>query len=289
MYAIENNSLRVLINPVGAELASVVKKSTKVEYIWQGNSEIWGSQAPVLFPIIGGLKDGTYIFKDKLYQLPKHGFIRYNKDLKVCQQSDTKVSFTLERSEKTLAAYPFQFIFEISFELIENEIKVTHLIKNVDSQIMYFNVGGHPAFNCPLNALEEYNDYYISLRNGIRGKSHLLTHDGLITDNTISVFTEDNIQLTSSLFDNDALIFKNIKAEEATLYHKTKGAVLRMRFEDFPDLGIWAKPKAPFVCIEPWLGYADVEHTTQQLIEKEGVQTLGQGEIHTSSYVIQIC
>lgn len=289
MYSIENDTLRVAIDPVGAELSSIIKKFTKAEYIWQGNPEIWSSQAPVLFPIIGGLKQGRYIFNNQTYQLPKHGFIRYNKDLKVYQQSDEKVSFTLESSEKTLAAYPFQFVFEISFELLENEIKVTHLIKNVDSQTMYFSVGGHPAFNCPLYPEEEYNDYYISLVNGTGDKSYLLTDDGLITENTVPVFTNNQIQLTPNLFNNDALIFKNIKANEAVLHHNTKGAIVRMKFEDFPDLGIWAKPKAPFVCLEPWLGYADVEHTTQQLIEKEGIQRLEQGEIHYSTYTIEIC
>ena len=119
MHTIENDLLRVQIDPVGAELASVFKKSTQQEYMWQGDPNIWGSQAPVLFPIIGGLKEGTYFFNDTAYQLPKHGFIRYNQGLKVDQQSPTKVSFSLESNTETLTMYPFRFYFEVAFELIE--------------------------------------------------------------------------------------------------------------------------------------------------------------------------
>ena len=111
---------------------------------------------------------------------------------------------------------------------------------------------------------------------------------GIITSKTVSVFAGDRIPLTRELFANDALIFKNIQAEKATLHHQTKGEVLSITFSDFPDLGIWAKPNGDFVCIEPWLGYADVTDSNQKLSEKEGIQTLGVGKTHHSSYEITI-
>ncbi len=288
MYTLENEQLKVSINPVGAELSSIWSKSNQQEYLWQGDTNIWSSQAPVLFPIIGGLKNGSYIHNNKTYQLPKHGFIRYNKDLGVDQESDTKIVFLLESSEKTLKMYPFEFSFQISFELIRNQIKVTHKIKNTAQEMMFFSVGGHPAFNCPLFTSEKYSDYYITLDGGVGTKSHILTSDGLIDTKSIAVFEDEKIPLTPNLFDNDALIFKNINAQKATLYHKTKGPIVMMSFEDFPDLGIWAKPNAPFVCIEPWLGYADVVDTDQNLRNKEGIQCLAAGKTHKSSYCIAI-
>jgi len=288
MHTIENDLLRVQIDPVGAELANVFKKSTQQEYMWQGDPNIWGSQAPVLFPIIGGLKEGTYFFNDTAYQLPKHGFIRYNQGLKVNQQSATKVAFSLESNAETLAMYPFRFYFEVAFELIENQIQVSHVVKNEDTQSLYFSLGGHPAFNCPLKEDENYEEYYITLADGKEQQSHLLSNTGLIQKDSITVFEEGKIQLTDTLFAHDALIFKGIHAKEATLHHQTKGAILKMNFEDFPDLGIWAKPKAPFVCIEPWLGHADVVDTTQKLEEKAGIQTLDQGKTNTSTYSIRI-
>ncbi|MCK8520162.1 aldose 1-epimerase family protein [Aquimarina sp. D1M17] len=288
MYTLENEILHVKLNPAGAELSSVIKKSTQQEYMWQGDPEIWGSQAPVLFPIVGGLKDDTYFYENKAYQLPKHGFIRYNKDLVFKKDSDTKISLSLGSSEKTLAMYPFEFFFEISFELIENKIEISHRIENIGTKTMYFNVGGHPAFNCPLEDTELYNEYYITLKDEAEHESYALAPNGLIQEGTFPVFNDKKLPLTQNLFDNDALIFKNIKAKEATLYHKTKGAIVGLTFEDFPDLGIWAKPKAPFVCIEPWLGYADVEHSNQILEDKEGIKRLNPGELHRSSYAITI-
>ncbi|WP_109300934.1 aldose 1-epimerase family protein [Aquimarina sp. AU474] len=287
MYILENDTLKVTVNPIGAELSSIIKKSNQKEYLWQGDPEIWGSQAPVLFPIIGGLKNNSYLFEGKEYTMPKHGFIRYNKDL-VASQSKNKISFTLFSSPKTLLVYPFDFVFTIDFELLENQIIVSHTIQNTGHQKMYFSIGGHPAFNCPINQSHSYEDYYISFKEGKGTPSYVLSPNGLISDDTISVFDDDKIYLTSDIFNNDALIFKNIHAKEATLCHKTNGEIISISFPDFSDLGIWAKPKAPFVCIEPWFGYADIVDTDQLLITKKGIQGLNEDAIHKSRYQIEI-
>lgn len=288
IHTIENNHLIVSIDTTGAELTSIKSKKDNNEFLWQGDPSIWASQAPVLFPIIGGLKNGNYTYKGKKYSLPKHGFIRYNKNVIGTQNSPTKASFALSSSEDTWSSYPFEFSFTISFELINNQLIVSHTIKNNGSETLFFSVGGHPAFNCPLHAAETYEDYYIELENVENSKSYVLNDQGLISKNTISVMNDHKIWLNDTLFDQDALIFKNINAKKATLTHKTKGPVLSMDFKDFPDLGIWAKPKAPYVCIEPWLGYADVEDTSQNIEEKEGIQKLDEGKTHNSSYTITI-
>ncbi|MHA7058680.1 aldose 1-epimerase family protein [Aquimarina sp. M1] len=288
IHTLENDQLIATIDTAGAELTSIKSKKDNKEYLWQGDPNIWASQAPVLFPIIGGLKNGSYTYKEKSYSLPKHGFIRYNKNIIGAQNSPTQVSFSLSTSEETLKSYPFKFKFTISFELINNQIRISHSIDNNGSQPMFFSVGGHPAFNCPIHPSETYEAYYILLEKISNTDCYVLTSNGLISDQTISVIEDHKIWLTDSIFDNDALIFKNIKAEKATLVHKEKGPVLSMDFKDFPDLGIWAKPKAPYVCIEPWLGYADVEETTQNIEEKEGIQKLDEGKTHNSSYTITI-
>ena len=288
IHTIENEELTVRIDTTGAELTSIKTKKDNREFLWQGDPAIWASQAPVLFPIIGGLKNGTYTYKEKNYSLPKHGFIRYNKNVIGTQNSKTKASFSLSWSEETLSSYPFKFSFTISFELINNQIIVSHTIENKDSETMFFSVGGHPAFNCPLDTSEKYEDYYISLKKTKNPESYVLNDQGLISKNTISIIEDHKIWLTDTLFDKDALIFKNINAKKATLTHKTKGPVLSVDFKDFPDLGIWAKHQSPYVCIEPWLGYADVEETTQNIEEKEGIQKLNEGKTHNTSYTITI-
>ncbi|SEL70841.1 Galactose mutarotase [Aquimarina amphilecti] len=288
IHTIENDHLIVSIDSIGAELTSIKTKKDNKEFLWQGDPTIWASQAPVLFPIIGGLKNGTYTYKKKSYSLPKHGFIRYNKNIVGTKTPPSKASFSLPFSSETLNSYPFKFKFTISFELIKNQIIVSHSIENKDSKTMFFSVGGHPAFNCPINSSETYEDFYIHLDNINNSESNILSDEGLISKDTISVIKDHKIQLTENLFDKDALIFKKIHAKKATLTHKTKGPVLSMDFNDFPDLGIWAKPKASYVCIEPWLGYADIEETTQNIEEKEGIQKLDEGKIHTSNYTITI-
>jgi len=287
IHIIENNELTVRIDTTGAELTSIKTKKDDREFLWQGDPNIWAGQAPVLFPIIGGLKNGSYTYKGKSYSLPKHGFIRH-KNLITTKNSDSKISFSLSSSKETLEIYPFKFNLTISFELINNQIIVTHTIENNGSETMFFSVGGHPAFNCPLYDSENYEDYYIKLEKAKNPESYVLNDQGLISKNTIAAIDDYKIFLTHTLFDNDALIFKNINANKATLIHKINGPVLSMDFKDFPDLGIWAKPKAPYVCIEPWLGYADVEETTQNIEEKEGIQKLDKGKTHNSSYTITI-
>ncbi|MBW1297344.1 aldose 1-epimerase family protein [Aquimarina litoralis] len=286
MFTIENDQLTVTINSVGAELSSIITKKDNKEYLWQGDPTIWASQAPVLFPIVGGLKNGTYRYQDQQYRLPKHGFIRYNDAIKGTQNSASKASFTLSSSEDTLEKYPFQFQFTISYKLVDHQLIVSHTVENHDTKTMYFSIGGHPAFNCPIDPLENYEDYYIELERSKNMDCFVLTSDGLISDETISVMKDRKIWLTDTLFDNDALIFKDIQANKATLIHKEKGAIISMDFKDFPDLGIWAKPKAHYVCIEPWLGYADVISTTQNITEKEGIQQLEKEQIHSSQYTI---
>ncbi|WP_298544606.1 aldose 1-epimerase family protein [uncultured Aquimarina sp.] len=288
IHTIENDQLIVRIDTTGAELTSIKTKKDNKEFLWQGDPAIWASQAPVLFPIIGGLKNGMYTYKGKSYSLPKHGFIRYNKNVIGTQNSKTKASFSLSSSEETLNSYPFEFSFTISYELINNQLLVSHNISNKGSETMFFSVGGHPAFNCPLDSSEAYEDYYIKLENVDDTQSYQLSDKGLISNNTVSVIDNHKIWLTDTLFDKDALIFKNIDAKKATLIHKTNGPILSMDFNDFPDLGIWAKHKSPYVCIEPWLGYADLEETSQNIEEKEGIQKLDEGKTHNSSYTITI-
>ncbi|UZO79931.1 aldose 1-epimerase family protein [Aquimarina sp. ERC-38] len=288
MEQIENNELKIAVNPIGAELSSIKKKSNQKQYLWQGDLEFWKSQAPVLFPIVGGLKDEFYLYKNKKYSVPKHGFIRYNPDLKLEKPAGDQIVYSYASTEATKKNYPFDFKFKITYELADNRIIVNHEVKNTGDDILYFAIGGHPAFNCPLNNQESYEDYYIQLQNGHNTLSYVLNSSGLITDQTKQVMEGDKIHLTTHLFDDDALIFKNIKAEKATLVHKENGAILSVNFSDFPDLGIWAKPKAPFICVEPWLGYADLENSNHILAEKEGIQSLNATEVHHSSYTISI-
>ena len=290
MYKLKNDLLNISIQHEGAELCNIRSATSHLEFLWQADPEIWGSHAPNLFPIIGALKDNTYYFNSKAYSMPKHGFLRRNTNFEVIAQSKTEITFKLSTNEQLKTIYPFDFEFLLTYELIDNVLHLHHTVKNTDHKTIYFSLGGHPAFNCPLYNDETYTDYILDFERSESCESHILDiPTGLVTEKTKSVFTEAQyIQLKPDLFDEDALIFKNLQSRKVTLKHKQKGNVLSVKFEGFPYLGIWAKPNAPYVCIEPWLGIADAETTDQQFIDKEGIVALQAHTIFKATYSIEI-
>ncbi len=152
---------------------------------------------------------------------------------------------------------------------------------------MYFSLGGHPAFNCPLYDNEMYSDYALEFEQNETAPAFLLNSDGLVGDKKRMMLTDSNLlPLHKHLFDDDALIFKNLSSRKVSLVSRKTGRILTMHYEGFPYLGIWAKPGASFVCIEPWQGIADTADTTQELTQKEGVMSLGSGDIHRAGYSI---
>ncbi len=289
MNQIQNDFLSVGVLSKGAELCSIKNLKTDKEYIWQANPEIWSSHAPNLFPIIGALKNREFFFNNKPYQLPKHGIIRNNGNIQLKEQKPDSLIFHLEYSEETLKSYPFKFDFEIKFQLNGKTLIVYHKITNLDDKAMYFSIGGHPAFNAPIYEGETYEDYYLEFDRNLDLNTWLLNEEGLISSETRPVLRNDNkIELHRNLFDKDALIFKNIESKKVALKSRKSGTVLTVEYNDFKDLGIWAKPGAPYVCIEPWLGYADVEGTSQDLKTKEGIMELMPSKTFDASYTITI-
>jgi len=289
VHRLQNENLSIGVKLTGAELCSIQKIKTGTEYIWQAIPEIWSSHAPNLFPIIGSLKNGEFLFNNKAYQLPKHGILRNNNNIELKEQNPDSLIFNLKYSAETLKSYPFKFNFEIKFQLEEKTLTVFHKITNLDEKPMYFSVGGHPAFNAPLNEGESYDDYYLEFDRNMDLNTYLLNEEGLISSETRTLIRNENkIALHRNLFDTDALIFKNIESKKVALKSKNSGTVLTVEYNDFKDLGIWAKPAAPYVCIEPWLGYADVEGTTQDLKIKEGIMELMPSETFNASYTITI-
>lgn len=289
MFQIQNDFLKVGVHSKGAELCSIVKKQTGREYIWQANPDIWANHAPILFPIVGGLKNGSYSYEGKEFHLPRHGFVRNNTNIILTESTENSLTFSLTHSEETHKNYPFQFYLEITYFLEKNNLTVTHKVINPGEKHLYFSVGGHPAFNVPLTEGEEYEDHYLEFDRNLKLETNLLTEEGLISSRTKRV-TENGrrIDLHKDLFNKDALIFRNINSKNVALVSKNSGKILSVEFDDFKDLGIWAKPAASFVCIEPWLGHADLENTTGDIKTKEGIIELMPSLEFSASYTILI-
>lgn len=289
MYRLQNEWLSLGVLPEGAELCSIKSLENNREYVWQADPAIWGSHAPNLFPIIGALKDDSYILDNVNYNLPKHGFVRNNKNLKLINSSDSELIFSLYYSEETLKMYPFKFEFQIKYTLKEKEICISHKVFNHGENDLYFSLGGHPAFNLPISDNTNLEDYFLEFDEPMDLETQILTKDGLIGNETKTVLKGKNkIQLHESIFDNDALIFKNILSKKVKLSSKEEGPILEVAFSDFNNLGIWAKPAAPYVCIEPWLGIADYDTTDQNFKTKDGILKLEASKQFEATYTISI-
>ena len=289
MYILKNDQLEIGIQHKGAELCSIKNLKNNKEYMWQADPEIWGSHAPNLFPVIGALKGNQIKYEGEFYDMPRHGFIRHNENLEVKNQTETSITFSIKSNEELRKIYPFEFEFELSFTLKDKSVEVNHMVKNLDTKSIYFQIGGHPAFNAPLFEGETYEDYYLEFDQDLTLETYLLGESGLVSDNTKTIIeNSDKIQLTKDLFNNDALIFKDITSKNVSLKSKNHGSILSVSYDDFKNLGVWAKPGAPYVCIEPWLGIADVEGTDQNFKTKEGIIELETSKDYSATYTITL-
>jgi galactose mutarotase-like enzyme len=278
MIFIENENLHIAIQAKGAELDSIVHKQNNLEYLWQGDPAFWSKKSPILFPIVGTLKDNTYVYEGKKYSLPRHGFAR-DKVFEVEHHTADKATFLLKSDAESFENYPFDFEFRVHYTLKDNTLSVTYDVKNRDNGDMYFSVGGHPAFRLPLVKDTDYTDYFIELNTVETSGRYPLSKDGLLALHTNPFFENiDKMPLKQSIFYEDAVVLKHLKSNSMAIRSTKTPHGLRMTFDRFPYFGIWAAKNAPFVCLEPWCGIADSVNTTQELTEKEGINKLTIGE-----------
>ena len=288
MTIIENSLFKVSIRNQGGELTSFYNKATKVEHLWQGNAQVWPWHAPNLFPIVGGLINDTLMVDGKSYTMGRHGFNR-QRELLLLSADAQSAKFSLPYCEKTLAVYPYKFDFQIHYDLIDDALRITYKVINLDRKCIYFSVGGHPAFNVPFHPGEKYEDYYLEFETTEKLATHQLSSEGFFTGETHPVTTQGNkLFLTRELFAKDALVFKNLRSRVVTIKSTQHDETLTVEFPHFNYLGIWAKPGADFVCIEPWLGCADTEGKQVDISEKEAIQKLHVGHVFEAAYFLSV-
>lgn len=288
MISIENEFLTVSFRTKGAEMISIFNKKTQTEHLWQADPAVWSWYAPNLFPIVGGLVNNELQVEGQTYHMTRHGFTRES-EFKLVEITETHAKFSLPFNETTLAAYPFRFEFQVLFDLFEQGLRVTYKVINLDDQTIYYSVGAHPAFQVPFKADENYEDYYLEFETSEPLLTHLLSAKGLMSGETEMVPMEGRkLWLTKHLFDRDALVFKNITSKNVSIRSKNHDQSLSISFEDFNDLGIWAKPGAPFVCIEPWLGYSDTEGKVTDIKQKEAIAKLEHGHVFEAKFTISL-
>ncbi len=275
LHYLENQYLRVGIESMGAEMQHLIKLEEGLELLWTGDPAIWSGQAPNLFPIVGALPNDTFTHEGKAYTMLRHGFARKT-EFELVEEKKDKLVFSLTHSEKTLAQYPFKFKLYIAYKLEENSVSATYHVINTDDKTIYFSVGGHPGFNVPLYPNETYTDYYLEFEHRETAARYLIDATGLQTGETERVLTDSRVlPLQHEYFDKDAIILKDLKSHQVTLASKKSPHRLKIDFEGFPLLGIWAKPgPSPYVCIEPWCGITSKVGDTGELKDKEGINSL---------------
>ena len=287
-YEIKNSFIKAKIKSFGAELNSLQKIDEDLEYIWQGDSKYWNRHSPILFPIVGRLKNDSYTYQNQKYNMTQHGFAR-DKEFEVIKNEADFMEFRLKSDEKTLEIYPFSFELYLSYKLEKNSLIVSYKVINKSDDKMLFSIGAHPAFNWTLKEDEKKEDYFIEFEDLKQTKRYFLNDLGLLYKKEDLKIIDNKIPLNEKLFKNDALVFNDVNIKIITLKNSNNENFVKLNFKNFPYLGIWSKPSgSPFICIEPWFGIADDENSIQNFEEKKGLITLKKDEVFSCFYSIGI-
>ena len=286
MLQLSNEHVSITIAEKGAELQSLIRKDLHLEYLWSGDAAFWGKKSPVLFPIVGGLKNNSYTYKGQTYTLGRHGFAR-DMVFTMAEQTADSIRFLLTDNADTLKVYPFPFNFEVVYTLEDTRLTVSYRVLNTGQEDMFFSVGGHPAFRVPLAGGTAYEDYYLHFNREETAGKWPLSPDGLIERSTQPLLDHTHsLPLARPLFYADALVLKHLAADAVTLKSDATPHGLEFLFSGFPFLGIWAAKNADFVCIEPWCGIADHVDASGKLEEKDGINQLHAGGLFERSWQV---
>lgn len=286
-YTIENDVFAVQIDSKGAELCSMKSKASGIEFVWQGNPSIWARHAPILFPIIGRLKDKIYTVSGEEFTITQHGFGR-DLEFACTAQGKTSIDFTLTPNEYTKPMYPFDFALTVRYTLEGSTLCKQHITTNNGGTEMYYEVGGHDAYNVALNPDEIMSDYYIDFGGGDAIHPLINNETLMITKEKRPVLLEKGkLYLTSELFALDALILDEVPIRSVCVRSDKSNYCIRMDFEDFPYLGIWSKYtgwETNYVCIEPWSTLPDAAYLDHALENKVGIRCLQPGASETLTF-----
>jgi galactose mutarotase-like enzyme len=273
LTTISSDQLTVTVSDLGAEPQSILANGHEI--LWHGDAEWWTGRAPVLFPIVGRSVEGQVAVDGQGGEMGQHGFARRSQFERV-SQTETEVVHRLISSDATRAAYPSDFELELTHRVEGPTLSVTAIVTNTSDTDMPFGLGFHPAFLWPLPGAEG-QPHQITLDNGASPEVALLDGGYLTEAREPSVFTDGVLDLSHDLFDRDALIFPE-GAGSGLRYHAPGAPVLDFKFENLPNLGIWQKPGAPFLCIEPWHGMAALKGAGPEIAERPYSQTLPAGQ-----------
>ena len=288
-YILENDSLKVEIDSFGAEIKSIRSKADDRGYMWYADKKYWGRTSPVLFPFVGSVKNKEYQYQGKTYSMGQHGFARDMEHTMTVQTKDT-IWFQLTDTAETMEKYPFAFILSIGYELKENEVKVLWKVENPAKTDLYFSIGAHPAFLCPIHGEADKAGYslYFGRVDEIHHHGNTIDTGMSIREDLILPLTDGKAAITPEFFDRCTYMVEGKQTGEVGLVDPEGKRYVTVLF-DTPLFAVWSPEgkNAPFVCIEPWYGRCDAEDFEGSLEEREYENCLHAGELFEASYTMR--
>lgn len=288
-YMIENDDICIRISSRGAEMQSI-KKRDGVEYLWQGDPDIWRNRATNIFPYIGRLTDGVYRYQGVQYELRRHGFLPVT-ELAVEKTAPHSITFSLIADDKIKQSYPFDFKYQITYMLVGNEIRIRIAVTNQGQREMYFGLGGHPGFFAPPGGEGTFEDCYFEFEQPARPVQVELTETGFVSGSTKEYVLRDGryLDLRHDLFDRDAIVLKDMSRSVALRSKVSRRAVV-VTYEQMDYLGFWHTPgtKAGFVCVEPWTSLPSRDGKIEDLEEQGDLVRLEAGACYQNVWSIAI-
>lgn len=279
-------ALAAEISLLGAELRTLTT-SDGLDLQWDGDPAVWRGRAPILFPVIGLLEGGLYRFDGRAYEMPKHGFARHSM-FEIVSSSADAARFRLSPSCATQAIYPFDFQLDIEFAVVDHTLTLGAVISNHGNGTMPASFGFHPALRWPLPFGAPRADHRIRFAADEPEPVRRIDADGFLKRDPVATpVIGDTLALRDELFVDDALIFDRL-ASRSVHYGAPDGAQLHVRFDDFPTLGVWTKPGADFICIEPWHGFSDPVGFAGDIRQKPGIFEVAPGMSRSMSMSITL-
>ena len=288
-YKLKNDVLEISVSAKGAELTSIKDDKGK-EYLWQGDERYWNRQSPILFPFIGRLKNREFIYEGKTYPMMQHGFAR-DIEFNCIEEKKDEIWFEITDNKETYELYPFHFSLKIGYRLVGNELEVLWEVKNTDNKTMYFNIGAHPGFNCPIDGEADKVGYFLEFNSNGNPKYYGSdAGSGLRLSKLHELKLENGRStVTKEYFDETTYIFEDKQISEVSIVKPNGEKYVTVKF-DMPILAIWSMEKmnAPFICLEPWIGRCDRIEFNGELVDRECNIVLNAGEVFKNTYSIEI-
>lgn len=287
-YSIRNSALQLTLSDTGAELRSIQKDGR--EYLWNGDPRYWPERSPLLFPYVGRFTDGKYRLGGREYEMEIHGFAR-KYPYRVAEQKETSITFELQDCAETFQMYPYHFTLQVTYQLQESTVAITYRVSNASSDTMYFGIGGHPGFSVPLDEGLSFSDYYLEF-SGASFPERIGHTPACFLSGTDKPFPlEENriLQLSHSMFDEDAIVLRNM-ADTVTLKSEKGTRQITVSYPNMPYLGLWHAPKtkAPYLCIEPWTSLPSRQDIVEEFRYKSDLIRLAPGKRYVNRWSIAI-